>query len=397
MRAGPEFRHRQYTGVGRRLTMPADIDVEVTSEDQLVARLAALVPTMQANAQRLDPDCGFPHEDIAALREEGVLAAVLRRRSGGLGIGTEPDQAPATAEILRLIGAGSIALGRIIEAHLNAIRLVVRYATPAQIRIAAADARAGHLHALWVTDGARPLRYKQISDQIELDGEKCPCSAAGHVTRAVITATDPHGETRLLLVPLGRGERVSALAGATQGVRGAVTGRVDFSGLLHPLDTIFGAAGDYLRQPDFSAGAWRASAVTVGALGALVDAVQAELVARGRLGHPQQRERLGRMLIHAKSARLWLRDVAPAAEGAEEDADCTVAVVNLARIAIEAACLDTIQLVQRSLGLSAFMQSNKVERMCRDLATYLRQPAPDEALDEAAGYFANHPASLLGI
>jgi alkylation response protein AidB-like acyl-CoA dehydrogenase len=167
--------------------------------------------------------------------------------------------------------------------------------------------------------------------------------------------------------------------------------------LLHPLDTIFGAAGDYLRQPDFSAGAWRASAVTVGALGALVDAVRAELVARGRLGHPQQRERLGRMLIHAKSARLWLRDVAPAAEGAEEDADCTVAVVNLARIAIEAACLDTIQLVQRSLGLSAFMQSNKVERMCRDLATYLRQPAPDEALDEAAGYFANHPASLLGI
>jgi alkylation response protein AidB-like acyl-CoA dehydrogenase len=177
-------------------------------------------------------------------------------------------------------------------------------------------------------------------------------------------------------------------------VRGAVTGRVDFSGVRLPIDTIFGAAGDYLRQPDFSAGAWRASAVTVGALGALVDAVRAELIARGRLGHPQQRERMGRMFIHANSARLWLRDVAPTAEGA--DADRAVQTVNLARIAIEAACLDTIQLVQRSLGLSAFLQSNKVERMCRDLATYLRQPAPDEALDEAAAYFAAHPASLHG-
>jgi hypothetical protein len=44
-------------------------------------------------------------------------------------------------------------------------------------------------------------------------------------------------------------------------------------------------------------------------------------------------------------------------------------------------------LVQRSLGLSAFLRSNPVERMCRDLATYLRQPAPDEAFAVAAAYF----------
>jgi hypothetical protein len=32
-----------------------------------------------------------------------------------------------------------------------------------------------------------------------------------------------------------------------------------------------------------------------------------------------------------------------------------------------------------------------VERLCRDLATYLRQPAPDEALDDAAAWFMDHP------
>ncbi len=52
--------------------------------------------------------------------------------------------------------------------------------------------------------------------------------------------------------------------------------------------------------------------------------------------------------------------------------------------------MDALQCVQRSLGLAAFMHGNPVERLGRDLATYLRQPAPDEALDEAAAYFMTH-------
>jgi hypothetical protein len=65
--------------------------------------------------------------------------------------------------------------------------------------------------------------------------------------------------------------------------------------------------------------------------------------------------------------------------------------VGLARIAVETACLDAMRLVQRSLGLSAFRHGNPVERICRDLGTYLRQPAPDAVLTEAAAHFARHP------
>ena len=46
-----------------------------------------------------------------------------------------------------------------------------------------------------------------------------------------------------------------------------------------------------------------------------------------------------------------------------------------------------MNLVQRSLGLSALLEPNPVERLIRDLGTYLRQPAPDEALTEAAAWF----------
>jgi len=48
-----------------------------------------------------------------------------------------------------------------------------------------------------------------------------------------------------------------------------------------------------------------------------------------------------------------------------------------------------MQLAQRSLGLAAFVRPHPVERLCRDLATYLRQPAMDMVLDEAATYFAD--------
>jgi hypothetical protein len=38
--------------------------------------------------------------------------------------------------------------------------------------------------------------------------------------------------------------------------------------------------------------------------------------------------------------------------------------------------------------LSAFRQGHDIERICRDLGTYLRQPAPDEVLTEGAAWFA---------
>jgi alkylation response protein AidB-like acyl-CoA dehydrogenase len=356
----------------------------------LLERVAPIAMATRSDAQRLDREGLFPTDAVAALHQAGALRAVLPVLLGGLGIGTEPERAVSTARMLRLIGSGSIALGRVYEAHLNAIRLVMQVGNAAQKRATAIDVRDGHLHALWVTDGPESLRFREVDNELELTGEKLPCSAAGHATRAIVTAADANGGIRLLRLRLGQGEKVLPLSSGLQGVRSAVSGRVDFTGVRHAADTVIGVAGDYLREPDFSAGAWRTSAVTVGALTTLVEAVRAELVTRGRADHPQQNERLGRMFINAQTARLWLSHVAPIAEGAGDPAFAT-ATVNLARMAIEAACLDTIQLVQRSLGMSALMQANPVERMCRDLATYLRQPAADEALCEAAGYFAAHP------
>lgn len=155
-------------------------------------------------------------------------------------------------------------------------------------------------------------------------------------------------------------------------------------------DNILGSARDYLRQPEFSAGAWRGSAVALGGMDRLIDLLRQELLDRGRANNPHQLHRIGEALTLQKTASMWVKEAAKVAYAANMEPESVVATVNLARIAVERAALELITLVQRSLGVSAFVKGKAVELVMRDLMTYLRQPAPDEALTEAAMWFVNH-------
>ena len=66
-----------------------------------------------------------------------------------------------------------------------------------------------------------------------------------------------------------------------------------------------------------------------------------------------------------ETALLWMRAAAPRAEAAEAGVDA-VAYVGLARLAVERAALDVIELTQRSLGVAALLRGNPAERIARD-------------------------------
>ena len=337
--------------------------------------IVELVPWMQQRAEALDRDSAFPDEEIACLRRAGVLDDV-------------PWDADKLAALLTLAGEGNLSVGRILEAHVNAQHLIKRYGTPR---------RDGKLYALWVTDPpSNGLRMRRAGARIVLSGGKQFCSGAGHATGAVVTAMDEDGGTQMLAVPLGIGEKVRPLPSPLQGMRAAVTGAVDFDGCEISADALLGEPGDYMREPDFSAGAWRGSAVALGGLVALVEHAVEQLGRSGRLNSPHAQERLGQIFIARETSRLWVQAAARVAEDTLADTDRRVTTVGLARIAVETACLDAMRLIQRSLGLSAFRQGAPIERICRDLATYLRQPAPDEVLTEAAVWFSNHPEAVVG-
>ena len=348
--------------------------------DALPTALASLVPAMQTRAAALDAEEAFPEQDFQALRELGALKAPLPSSQGGQGAGTEPGGMELILCILTTLGQGNLAVGRLFEAHVNAVKLIAAYGTPAQVERAAAEVRDGHLLGLWVTD---PPDHALQLDNGSLQGSKGPCSGAGHVTRALVTVSTPAG-SRMAVVAVDRGVAIEPKRGALQGMRAAVNGVAHFRGTPLAEDALIGGPGDYLREPLLSTGAWRTTAVTLGGLDALVLATRDQLARRGHQDAPLQQDRFGRMLIAQETARLWTAAAAQRAEASEAPTTDRVAYVNLARIAVEAACLDAMQLAQRALGLAAFLWPNPVERLLRDLAVYLRQPAPDSVLTEAA-------------
>jgi len=371
-----------------------DIVATLLQDDETVDRVASLVPWMQRCAAQGDDAAAFPSAEIAALRDAGALAMPLPVEQAFHGVDGHNAAADRLAGVLVQIGLGNLAVGRIVEAHINARHLIARYGSAMQKAAAAADVRDGHLFGLWVTDPPEDgLRMTRSPKGIRLTGRKMFCSSAGHATRAVVTAATARGTSQMLVVALGAGERVSPLPSPLQGMRAAVTGAVDFTGCLVRKEACLGKPGDYLHEPDFSAGAWRGSAVALGGLCSLLDLARAHLQGSGRLGNPYQLHRLGSVMIACETSRLWVQRVARMAEDPHADPARAVAYTGLGRIAVEAACLDAMRLVQRALGLAAFRHGHPVERICRDLGTYLRQPAPDEVLAEAATHFARQPIS----
>ena len=179
-------------------------------------------------------------------------------------------------------------------------------------------------------------------------------------------------------------------------MRASATGAVDFTDVeIEPIE-IVGGEGDYERQPWFSAGAWRFAAVHLGGMEKLFDLLRRHLQETNRGQDPHQAARLGRAAMAVETARLWVAQAASTTDAplGSRVPEQLVAYVNLARLAVEAAALDLMQLVQRSVGLQAFMRPNPIERISRDLATYLRQPGPDRALTDAATWTLAQPVSV---
>jgi alkylation response protein AidB-like acyl-CoA dehydrogenase len=277
-----------------------------------------------------------------------------------------------------------------LEGHVNALHLIRRFGTAAQSAAATRDAQDGHLFAIWNTEAPPGVRLQPDGS---LSGRKITVSAAGIATRALITI-DQDRDNRMLVASLAPGERAGPMQAALQGMRTTASGWVDFHGYRPDPAAWIGGPGDYLREPDFSAGAWRTLAVLVGGLDRLVEELCRQLRARGRDGAPLQRARIASTLIARETAALWVQKCA-ALLLLNPDPATLVGYVNLARSAVERAAFEAMQLTQQSLGLMALVESNPVELLLRDLTTYLRQPALDEAISEAAAHFVDHAFPLI--
>ncbi len=136
---------------------------------ELLDSIAALVPGLMEEAANSDRAAGFPFESVAKLRHAGLLMAPVPVEFGGFGLHGTGDT-EALFRLLHLLGYADLSLGRIFEAHVNALELIRQYGTRRQMESAALAAQAGDLFALWVTDP--PQQEARLSPRLSPERRK---------------------------------------------------------------------------------------------------------------------------------------------------------------------------------------------------------------------------------
>lgn len=363
--------------------------------DSLPGRLRQRRNELFAAAVADDETEKFPVAALALLGATGCLGAVLPEARGGLGLGWQAGSWPLLYDTLRAIGSAHLSAARLFEGHVNAFQLLWTYGTAAQRDELCDYVAAGGLLAVWnaPSPAGEMSLHDAAADGFRLSGVKAYASGAGHVARPLITAR--HNALGLLMVwptlvhapgPPGEWQM--------QGMRASVSRSVRYDGIVR-TSQVFGRHDDYHRQPLFSGGAWRFLAAQLGAGEMLCELMRDSLRQRGRAKDPHQRARLAECLMALETAGMWVAAAASTVDIATDDPAPAIARAGMARLAVERCLLDVIENVQRSVGLAAFSRLSPIERIARDLATYLRQPAPDALRDSIGEQCFAHPVTCL--
>lgn len=367
---------------------------------ELRERAWSIAERARATVDQGDPR-DFPLDAFQLLTGCGFLTLPITHELGALGLGHEAGTQGALLELLAILGWGDLSLARLYEGHINALLLIQQFGNPEQIERAAADARNGLIFGVWNTEGEDGLK---LDVQMRLQGGKTFASGAGTIERPLVTARDANGGWQMLLLDMERmPSSVDHRSWRTFGMRGSQSYAIDLTGARIEPQQRIGTDGDYYRQPWFSGGAIRFCAAQLGAATALLDLARAELVARDRAGDPMQRARIGHISGALASGMSMLETGAELADrsrfggGPCSDDERLLTWVGLTRTAIERACLETIELVEQSLGAGSLMATHPAGRIGADLRLYLRQPAPDAVLLGAADTILSAPQPFMRI
>jgi alkylation response protein AidB-like acyl-CoA dehydrogenase len=355
---------------------PVAQDLAVSDRLPLADALAALA----VEANQHDCNGADPAALVRPLVEAGVFRDVLPEPFGA-GLATEASKVAGLHDLLRRVGGANLSAGRLFEGHVNAVKLVFAFGDERQRAEVRDGVLAGDLMGVWNAEAPPGVRLESKAGRLVLQGSKIYASGVGLLRRPLITARDVDGAVQIT-APKAAGTAPFDLSGwRMRGMRATATGTIHLDGVSVEDHEKIGAPGDYYRSPGFRGGAWRFATVQFGAVEEIARLMTQGLKARGRAADAHQRARLGQAEIAVQTARLWTRHAADVVEGgvcSPADAD---ACAGMARLVVERAALDVTALAERALGLMAFCEAEPIERIVRDLSTYLRQPFPDAVLD----------------
>jgi alkylation response protein AidB-like acyl-CoA dehydrogenase len=258
------------------------------SSSELRARGAEVARFSAENAAEIDRTGSFPEKEFAKMMSAGLIVAPLARSLGGLGLGFESENIVDLLRLLRILGKGSLSVGRLYEGHVNGLQLIQTFAAPDQVEHFAHDARAQKIFGVWNAEAGDGLKFRPLGDnRYELIGSKTFCSGAGQVQRPLVGGTLPDGQHQLCVVPMEQVKtRIDSSWWTATGMRGSVSFKVDFSGVVLEDSWLIGNPNDYHREPWLTLGVIRFAAVQLGGAEGLVESTRSFFAKTGANHRP---------------------------------------------------------------------------------------------------------------
>lgn len=353
-----------------------------------MARAAALSDRLEQLGADYDAEPAFPIESMALLAEAGLHRLFAPVESGGEAFADPPTKAAAMMGVFRIIGRADLSVGRLFEGHVNALALFEWYGSLDQKIALGRALDGGGFYGMWATEPAPGVYFEDYDGSAVLRGAKSFASGAGGLAFAIVTARPPNGPRQLIVVPADDPRRADLSNWQMRGMRATGSGSYDLSGLAIGSDGRLGERGDYDREPRFTAGAWRFTAVHLGGIEALLTETR-EAMSPAAREDPLQRAKFADAVAATRTAYLWVRECALRA--ARDDPD-GMAFAQMTRGIVERAGLDVIELASRIVGTRSAKDGQRIDKIIRDLSLYLRQAGPDHARDQAALAWLDHDA-----
>ena len=342
------------------------------------------------HAAQSDQDGLFPQHEFDLIRHSGLLTITLP----GQQLCFRQKRTQELLQLLKCIGKASLPVGRIYEGHINALYLVFLYGNEEQKRRLYTDAYENRF-GVWNTQDSQGLEMHDLGNgRYSLQGSKTFCSGGPWIARPLVTAklvSSKKTGWQMCIIPK---EKLKAIKSDSSfwkplGMRASASFRMDFTGIQIEDADLLGRPDDYYRQPHFGSGAIRFAAVQLGGAEAFLEETHRFLKGAQRTDDPFQRARVAEISMLVETGNLWINQAGHRHDQWLSMSDSTEklqAYVNMTRTIIEEICLRTMQLAERSVGARGLMRPGKLERLHRDLTTYLRQPSPDAAQTAAGKY-----------
>lgn len=358
--------------------------LEVSPHQRLLADIAQ-------TAGRADRQDGAIGDDVHRLMSTSLSRMAVEYADHG---GHDSRLIVAVADALRRIGRANLSVGRIIEGHFNALRLIGLYGDQAQKRRFLARAGEGAVFGVWGADGPKPVAIAQAAPgELRLRGSKRFASGLGLLRFAVVTTRDGSGHVQLVIADANDPGRADPSTWKTSGMRATASGDYAFDGMSIPVSRVLGDRDVYMREPHFEGGVWRYAAVQLGGLEALTEIARRHVRDRKLIADSIIARRITDLALACETGRLWVESACVRVEAAGAGPD-EVAYVLLAREAVEQACVQGMTIVDRLIGAASFFDAHPLDRIRRDLSFYLRQANLDGKAQSAARSFAASDAAV---